>query len=544
MSWDTAWVVKFRERLERATNANDQEATDALCDELVARMRSTEDLYPDREARWILLTLRRNRRFDRMQQVADQLIQSGSRDFQVLRQYGQSQLDLNNVTAALAVLKEQLAATAGHWRENFEIRGLIGRAYKQLYVNGAGVRTSRQSEYLEDAIRAYFGVYQEDPQQLWHGINSVALLLRAERDGVILRGVYPDPQQIARNILELIERKGVQKRCRVWDEAAAIEACVALDRQEDALRWLARYLSHGEDEADAFEYASTHRQLEEVWQLDSFEGFGARLLQPLMAQILKRQGGSLEIPADRLDPSTLQENASDLRLEKILGKDSFKRLGWLDTALERAKSVARIENSATGDGVGTGFLVRGGDFAESLGDELFLLTNAHVLTDLPDVRGALTADNATVTFEAPKPRIDDRRVTEILWSSPPHELDGTLARLDPPVTDLPPSPLTPYRPTRGDSRVYAIGHPRGGKLSFSIHDNLLLDYDDRMMHYRTPTEGGSSGSPVFNDNWQLIALHHAGGFKVAKLNGKEGTYSANEGIWIQAIRTALQEKLT
>ena len=41
--------------------------------------------------------------------------------------------------------------------------------------------------------------------------------------------------------------------------------------------------------------------------------------------------------------------------------------------------------------------------------------------------------------------------------------------------------------------------------------------------------------------WNLIGLHHAGGLDIPKLNNKPGTYAANEGIRIQAIRTALEQ---
>ena len=76
-------------------------------------------------------------------------------------------------------------------------------------------------------------------------------------------------------------------------------------------------------------------------------------------------------------------------------------------------------------------------------------------------------------------------------------------------------------------------------MSFSLQDNLLLDWDERKLHYRTPTEPGSSGSPVFNDQWELIALHHAGRADMRKLNGLAGTYEANEGISIHAIRAGI-----
>src|SRR5262249_58948845 len=87
----------------------------------------------------------------------------------------------------------------------------------------------------------------------------------------------------------------------------------------------------------------------------------------------------------------------------------------------------------------------------------------------------------------------------------------------------------------GRQKTYIIGHPGGRGLSLSLHDNLLLDHESPFVHYRTPTEEGNSGSPVFNSQWDLIALHHAGLSQMRKLNGKEGTYEANEGIWIQAI---------
>jgi hypothetical protein len=71
--------------------------------------------------------------------------------------------------------------------------------------------------------------------------------------------------------------------------------------------------------------------------------------------------------------------------------------------------------------------------------------------------------------------------------------------------------------------------------SAAMQDNLMLDHDRTRLHYRTPTEGGSSGSPVFNKLWKLIGLHHAGDTQMRKLNGKPGTYEANEGLWIGAI---------
>jgi V8-like Glu-specific endopeptidase len=82
-----------------------------------------------------------------------------------------------------------------------------------------------------------------------------------------------------------------------------------------------------------------------------------------------------------------------------------------------------------------------------------------------------------------------------------------------------------------------VGHPSGRGLSFSSGE--FLGHATPHLHYRAATEGGSSGSPVFNADWKLVGLHHAGGEALPKLNGESGTYEANEGITISAIAAAM-----
>jgi V8-like Glu-specific endopeptidase len=168
-----------------------------------------------------------------------------------------------------------------------------------------------------------------------------------------------------------------------------------------------------------------------------------------------------------------------------------------------------------------------------------------VVSDDPRAReqaGAapLAPGEARIEFEAPGAAGQAYRVEDVVWSSPPLELDGALLALTPRLEkrDACPLNITRERIDEAYRRVYVIGHPGGRSLTFSLADNLVLGFQDPRLHYRAPTEGGSSGSPVFTEDWDVLALHHAGGEAMPRLSGA-GTYPANEGIWIDAIRRAL-----
>jgi hypothetical protein len=466
--------------------------------------------------------------------VAEALRLAGQDAPQIRRQLAQSLIDQGKLGAAISAL-ETLIARDEDPAETAEARGLLGRVHKQAYVNSADPTSRRNQVSLRTAIAAYEAVYRAAPDvHLWHGINTVALVRRAQRDGVSVVGA-PDPVALAREILRRIEADAARGRVATWDVATAAEASLALGDTQAAERWLQEYVER--DDADAFELNSCYRQLREVWLLTVDAEPGATLLPLLQGHLLRRTGGRVDVPTGEVN--TTIERAS--RLEKVLGRDGVVTLGWYRQGLERCRAVAQIR-TATGEGFGTGFLVRGGDLAPGLGDEIFLLTNAHVVSNDSSVPHALRPDEAVIGFEAQEsPAPEGHRVAKLLWTSRPEDLDATLLRLDPPVPGAPPCPLAARLPVNDESqKVYVIGHPGGRGLSFSIHDNLLLDYDDRLLHYRAPTEGGSSGSPVFNQQWRLIGLHHAGGFEMPRLNGKAGTYAANEGIVLARIQARLQ----
>jgi S1-C subfamily serine protease len=602
MSWDQA---DFLARLAAAVERFDREEATRLTGELIAALDQDATVEP-KAARTILQSLRRKCFFDLMERAAGALRRGGQDEPQIRRQYAQALADQGKALPAIDALEALAARTepgspthptdpadpaspgaqlAGDPAENAEARGLLGRVYKQLYVDaanadGGAAASPRARRDLDRAVAAYHGVYLSDPaRHLWHGINVVALVCRARRDGVELAAA-PDPAALARDLMAAIAARGPAGELPAWDLATAAEACVALDRTDDALLWIARYVQRPESEADAFELASTLRQLTEVWRLSIATPPGSLLIPLLQSALLRRKGGRVDLDAGALGATIgrsrqveqvveqaagqpdgqaaeqpveqpIQQpvqhpaeppvnQATGKQLEKILGRDGVVTLRWYRTGLDRCRTVAQIQ-TRLGDGVGTGFLVRGGDFSPGLAGRLLLLTNAHVVSDDAGVQAehkSLDPAEAQVVFEdLPEAGGTSFRVARLLWTSPPGELDATLLALDPPLPAADCFPLSPRLPVAdGAQKVYVIGHPGGRSLSLSLHDNLLLDHDGkRLLHYRAPTEGGSSGSPVFNQQWDLIGLHHAGSLQMPRLNGQPGTYAANEGIWIQRI---------
>ncbi len=542
----------FVNALKQAVDTFDQESAGLLCDKLVVHLGSRSRPYPFKQSKAILNILRRKRYFNLIVKVADILIQTRQDDPNIQRQYAQALIDQGNLTAGLEVLigLKQECKEAKNTSELAEAMGLIGRAHKQLYMDASSGKKpgALMREHLAESINSYFEVYKKDKTKTWHGVNSVALLARAKRDKVSLDNGLPKPEVLGKKVLKTVE--SIDKPT-MWDFATAAEACLATGDYSKALEWIAKYTDPSNKYADAFEYASTLRQFEEVWQLDDGNEDQERILHLLRSALLTAEGGHVEIANQSHQLASVKDLKSDDEYEKILGKDRYKSFKWYLTGLERAAGVAQICDQS-GNGIGTGFLLRGQDIHEKFKDKPWLLiTNAHVISDNPveqnDIPGSLHPDEVKVRFEASGTK-EEFELDTVLFSSPRNELDCTILSFSASTNEL--NNITPFElsqrmPLKGkNQRVYIIGHPKGGNLSFSIDDNLLLDHKEPKIHYRTPTEGGSSGSPVFNQNWKLIALHHSGGFKVKKLNGENDTYAANEGLWIKSILAAVDAELS
>lgn len=113
---------------------------------------------------------------------------------------------------------------------------------------------------------------------------------------------------------------------------------------------------------------------------------------------------------------------------------------------------------------------------------------------------------------------------------------------------------------KGLEKLNIIHHPQGKPKQISIRENTFDDVNETKIFYLTDTAPGSSGSPVFNDQWQVVGLHHKSVAKMApdgityldkddkpipvvddKIDQSRIVWIKNEGIRISVVINHLKE---
>jgi hypothetical protein len=218
--------------------------------------------------------------------------------------------------------------------------------------------------------------------------------------------------------------------------------------------------------------------------------------------------------------------------EKLMNeRATFLDVAYLAIGYERARSVAllRMRWGAI-DFTGTAFLVTPDT----------LLTAHHNLWD-----GDVRADHVEVEFDFERSVSGAAQASTVVRVDPATFVgdaadDWALLRLPQPQIGRPLAPLGRNAVVAAGDRVAIIQHPRGMLKQVALHHNLVTHADDARIQYLTDTLPGSSGSPVFDRHWNVVAIHHAGGD--LPVPGTSNTVYCNQGIAIQRVLGALSAR--
>lgn len=266
------------------------------------------------------------------------------------------------------------------------------------------------------------------------------------------------------------------------------------------------------------------------------------------AEVTAEASGQAQLP----DPATLPEVVNN---EAIVHQDDMVAFGFLAQGAVAGRSVAKLLVPRFDNGVqrfnaagkpvqlsGTGWLITPD----------LVVTNHHVVnartqseTNAPDDDLARQAAATTVKFDFDSAGTDgtDAEVDKLEAWDPLDQLDFAILRLAAPRTDRAPLRLWPRQLTHvdGDYRpVNIIQHPGGNSKSVAFRNNLVTAADATTIRYFTDTLKGSSGSPVFDDAWSVVALHR-GSLDVPNVQFQgRSTAVANFGTQVTAILAHLK----
>ncbi len=216
-------------------------------------------------------------------------------------------------------------------------------------------------------------------------------------------------------------------------------------------------------------------------------------------------------------------------LEAIVNTADFVGTRYLDAGVAAARAVGRIlVKDANGRllGHGTGSMI----------SPHLMLTNHHVF----DTAQAAATSHVEFNYQD---GIDGKLLEVTTFGFDPGRffladegLDFAIVAVQASADQLAPFGFNRLIESEGKALlgefVTIVQHPRGEKKQVALRENRIVDGVQQFLHYTADTEPGSSGSPVFNDQWEVCALHHA---SVRAPEHPEFGHVLNEGVRVCAI---------
>ncbi|MFJ7073274.1 trypsin-like peptidase domain-containing protein [Streptomyces sp. NPDC098781] len=254
----------------------------------------------------------------------------------------------------------------------------------------------------------------------------------------------------------------------------------------------------------------------------------------LLTGILDRYG--LMVPvAPQPEPSgALSDRDIAQFQEKIIGENTLRPVSFLAEGLRAAAAVAYVETRVGNRSwSGTGFLIAPG----------LLLTNHHVIGSEEQLRGSVFRFGFEDDAEGRARPVSEYRPAEggLLHTSPGDELDYSLIAIDGQPGRKWGWLSASKTPPRTGDRVNIVQHPAGLPKQIALQHNRIAYQGGDVVQYLTSTLPGSSGSPVLDDQWHVVAIHHSGGRIPEPTTGR--FFYRNEGILLSSVLAHLPDEL-
>jgi len=163
------------EALEMAAKEDDPRALADALSAFIDDLPRQPGPIPMAEGRRALSALRRSRRFSPMLHAAQAILNDGSTDPQISRQYAQALIETGMPVAAISVLDQVIADEQTDATERADAMGVRGRAWKDIAVATRNTRADLAREAVLESYESYASVHRADPDALYHGINRIAV---------------------------------------------------------------------------------------------------------------------------------------------------------------------------------------------------------------------------------------------------------------------------------------------------------------------------------------------------------------------------------
>ena len=234
------------------------------------------------------------------------------------------------------------------------------------------------------------------------------------------------------------------------------------------------------------------------------------------------------------DISTWKGIEEDTLEVLTMGYNTLLPINFLARGIISSRSVAKVEKrKGVFTEVGTGFLFK----VEEI-EELFFMTNFHVINSKNDIKDTRIIFDYEEDINGDTKASKSFKINELgpWYTSPIAQYDVSIFKLNE-TDEIKQYGFIPLKKIEVNKSEFVniIQHPGGQLKKIALYHNIVTNVDDRIVQYLTDTMKGSSGSPVFNSNWEVVALHHSGGnIKEEEPQLRETKYR-NEGIQINNI---------